>query len=124
MPKLPTINEVSRNDDSDVKSNLTNLSETLNKKKKKFGINEATINYVTSDVKNGTKGEAPRSLTLASSTDMARSGIGGSPFVGRESDKYKDNTKESILKAVNNKNYHKKNDMSNYTYNAMTGRYY
>lgn len=122
MPKLPVANENNKKDDFDTKSTATYMSDILKKKKKIFGVNENTLNMMSFDPQSeiGPK----RSLTLAPSTDLTNKGIADSTFVGRERDKYKDNTKEKIVEIVNNNKYHKKNDLSNYTYNAMTGRYY
>ena len=124
MPKLPNVAESGRKDDFDTKSTATYVSDILKRKKKVFGINENTLNMMTFDPQADTTSGNKRSLTLATSTDLNNKGIGTSTFVGRESDKYKDNTKEKIVDLVNNNRYHKKNDLSNYTYNAMTGRYY
>ena len=45
-------------------------------------------------------------------------------FFGRESDKYRDNSKESIWRMVNKSDYHRNNTLKNYTYNSLTGCYY
>lgn len=98
MPKF-----VSTKDDSDAKSQLSYASQLMNKKKKIFGINESTLKLVANT--EGKKAEPvgmTRSLGLAlSTTNKYDKSEDPSPFVGRESDNYKDNTKEKILSIVN-----------------------
>ena len=97
-------------DESDTRSHLSYVSEIMNKKKKKiFGIIESTINFAVNPSGKDTEQTAllSRSLSLAPSTFMNRFGKSEqpSPFIGRESDNYKDNTKEKILQLVNNNKY-------------------
>jgi hypothetical protein len=98
MPKF-----VSTKDDSDVKSQLSYVSEFMNKKKKIFGINESTLKFVANtECKKAEPVGMTRSLGLALSTvNKYDKSEDPSPFVGRESDNYKDNTKEKILSIVN-----------------------
>lgn len=124
--KYLTLIDMNRKDDSDVRSQMSYVSEIMRKKKKIFGLNDATLELASQYANHKNEDSAKiRSLTLAPSTLLKKERQEGpSPFIGRESDKYKDITKERIVTVVNNNHYHRRNDLSNYTYNTLTGRYY
>ena len=71
-------------------------------------------------VKNGPS--VKRSLGLSPTTELAHNGIGvSSSHYNRESNAYGKMMNE--LPGLNNLNYHRNNNMSNFTYNILTGSY-
>jgi hypothetical protein len=122
MPKLPNLNRTTKKDDSDVRSTLSYVSEIMRKKKKIFGINEATLGIAQARYADDkfSKTSNPRSLTLAPSTLMTEQ---DGKSLAKESQNYVDFTKEK-LNVINDNKYHRQNEMSTLTYNSLTGRYY
>ena len=125
MPKFATMKDMSQHKNSDLTSHLSYTSEIMKKKQRIFGINPSTLNVPTAGFDPNEPSERVRSLTLATSTvGKSNASLQNSAFIGRESDKYKDLTKEKVVKAINDQKYHKRNDLSTLTYNSLTGRYY
>lgn len=104
MPRLATIKDIEKKERGDTQSIVSEVSEIVKQKKKIFGLNENTLNILETFKynKNDPPSAMTRSLTHAPSTNVdKKAGETPSPFIGRESDNYKDISKEKLNQAVN-----------------------